>query len=75
MLSTLRPPRPTEAIAEEPAVTGDATEPSPTDSFIGRQQRSAVIIIEVDSTDDPANGQQQLIEYNGFYDQYIYHPL
>jgi len=46
-----------------------------TDSFIASHQRPAVIILEVDSTDDPAHGQQQLIEYNGFYNQYMYHPL
>jgi len=45
------------------------------DSFIRSQQRPAIIIIEADSTDDPAHGQQQLIEYNGFYDQYMYLPL
>jgi len=45
------------------------------DSFIRSQQRPAIIIIEADSTDDPAHGQQQLIEYNGFYDQYMCLPL
>jgi len=46
-----------------------------TDSFIRSHDSPAVIIIEADGTDDPAHGQQQLIEYNGFYDQYMYHPL
>jgi hypothetical protein len=46
-----------------------------TESFIRSQHKPALLIIEVDSTDDPAHGQQQLIEYNGFYDQYMYHPL
>lgn len=46
-----------------------------TDSFIDSRHRPAVLIIEVDGTDDPAHGQQQLIAYNGFYNQYMYHPL
>ncbi len=34
-----------------------------------------MLIIEVDATDDPAHGQQQLIGYNDFYGQWMYHPL
>jgi len=33
------------------------------------------IIIDVDSTDDPCHGAQQMALFNGFYDQHMYHPL
>ena len=46
-----------------------------TDSFIDSQDHPPVVVLEVDSTDDPAHGQQQLIAYNGFHNQYMYHPL
>jgi len=46
-----------------------------TDTFIRSRHKPPVIILEVDSTDDPAHGQQQLIAFNGFYNQYMYHPL
>ncbi len=46
-----------------------------TDSFIRSQHKPPVIILELDSTDDPAHGQQQLIAFNGFFNQYMYHPL
>lgn len=42
-----------------------------------RHERSSgeEIILDLDSTSDPAHGQQQLIFYNGHYDTYMYHPL
>lgn len=46
-----------------------------TDSFIRSQHRPPVLILEGDSTDDPCHGQQQLIAFNGFHNQYMYHPL
>ena len=46
-----------------------------TDSFIRSQHKPPVLIIELDSTDDPVHGQQLLIAFNGFFNQYIYHPL
>ena len=46
-----------------------------TESFIQSQHSPALLILELDSTDDPAHGQQQLIEFNGFHNQYMYHPL
>jgi hypothetical protein len=46
-----------------------------TDSFIRSQHKPPALIIELDSTDDPAHGQQQLIAFNGFFNQYMYHPL
>ncbi len=45
------------------------------DSFIAHTPDPPRLIIELDSTDDPAHGQQQLIGFNGFYDQWMYHPL
>jgi len=45
------------------------------DSFIDNIERPPMLIIELDSTDDPAHGQQQLIGFNGFHSQWMYHPL
>lgn len=33
------------------------------------------LILDVDSTDDPTHGAQQLSFFNGFYDTYMYHPI
>jgi Transposase DDE domain group 1 len=33
------------------------------------------IILDFDSTDDPAHGQQEGVAYHGYYGQYMYHPL
>ena len=33
------------------------------------------ILLDVDSTDDPTHGQQQLSFFNGAYNQHMYHPL
>jgi hypothetical protein len=33
------------------------------------------ILLDVDSTDDPTHGQQQLSFFNAGYDQHMYHPL
>jgi Transposase DDE domain group 1 len=42
----------------------------------GKQVRKrGEILLDVDSTDDPTHGQQQLSFFNGGYDQYMYHPL
>lgn len=35
----------------------------------------SVVILDIDSTDDPTHGQQQLSFFHGFYDQYMFHPL
>ncbi len=40
-----------------------------------RKRRSKEIILDVDPTDDPCYGQQQLTMFNGFYGQYMYFPL
>ena len=34
-----------------------------------------VIILDIDSTDDPTHGQPQLSFFHGYYDQHMYHPL
>jgi hypothetical protein len=33
------------------------------------------IILDIDATDDPVHGHQQLSFFHGYYDEYIYHPL
>jgi hypothetical protein len=33
------------------------------------------ILLDIDSTDDPTHGKQQLSFFNGAYDQHMYHPL
>lgn len=40
-----------------------------------KDQRPAEIILDVDPTDDPCHGAQQLALFNGFYNQYMYLPL
>lgn len=34
-----------------------------------------LIVLDVDATDDPTHGQQQLSFFHGYYDQYMFHPL
>jgi hypothetical protein len=34
-----------------------------------------VMVLDIDSTDDPTHGQQQLSFFHGYYDQHMYHPL
>ena len=38
-------------------------------------RRRGEILLDVDSTDDPTHGQQQLSFFNGGYGQHMYHPL
>ena len=40
-----------------------------------KHNRPAEIILDVDPTDDPCHGAQQLALFNGFYNQYMYLPL
>ena len=40
-----------------------------------RRQRPTHVIIDLDPTDDPAHGQQQLTFWHGYYDQNQYFPL
>jgi len=42
----------------------------------GKQVRQrGEILLDIDSTDDPTHGQQQLSIFNGAYDQHMYHPM
>lgn len=34
-----------------------------------------LIVLDIDSTDDPTHGRQQLSMFHGFYDQHMFHPL
>lgn len=36
---------------------------------------SEQIVLDIDSTDDPTHGDQQLTFFHGFYDQHMFHPL
>jgi Transposase DDE domain group 1 len=49
------------------------------DQFIrlcGQQVRQhGEILLDIDSTDDPTHGQQQLSFFNGAYNQHMYHPM
>ena len=38
-------------------------------------RRRGEILLDLDSTDDPTHGQQQLSFFNGAYDQHMYHPM
>lgn len=46
-----------------------------TDWLDRKQQAPEQITLEIDATDDPTHGAQQLSMYNGFYDQHMYFPL
>jgi hypothetical protein len=41
----------------------------------GPDEHPADLILELDSTDDPTHGTQQLALFHGWYDQHMYHPL
>jgi len=42
----------------------------------GKQVRKrGEILLDIDSTDDPTHGQQQLSFFNGAYGQHMYHPM
>jgi hypothetical protein len=36
---------------------------------------TTVVVLDIDTTDDPTHGEQQLTFFHGFYDQHMYHPL
>jgi Transposase DDE domain group 1 len=38
-------------------------------------RRNGEILLDIDSTDDPTHGQQQLSFFNGAYGQHMYHPM
>jgi hypothetical protein len=41
----------------------------------GPDEHPADLILDLDSTDDPTHGAQQLALFHGWYDQHMYHPL
>jgi hypothetical protein len=41
----------------------------------GLSKRRKQVILDIDGTDDPTHGHQQLSFFHGYYDQRIYHPL
>lgn len=41
----------------------------------GPDEHPSDLVLDVDSTDDPAHGTQQLALFHGWYDQHMYHPL
>jgi len=46
------------------------------DLFIERRDEApARVVIDVDATDDPTHGQQQLTGFHGYYDEHCYLPL
>src|SRR6202162_747898 len=77
------------ALGSQPTVSRWENSPSPRDllklqdalldwfvQICGEQVRKrGEILLDVDSTDDPTYGQQQLSFFNGGYDQHMYHPL
>ena len=46
------------------------------ESYVGRhQKRPRRLVLDLDTTDDPLHGQQELRFFHGHYDEYIYLPL
>lgn len=43
--------------------------------FAAHGPAAGEVILDVDSTDDPTHGAQQLSFFNGHYDEHMYHPL
>lgn len=41
----------------------------------GPDEQPADLVLDLDSTDDPTHGNQQLALFHGFYNQHMYHPL
>lgn len=78
-----------EALGSQPTLSRWENAPSPRDLvrlndalleiFIrvcGDQvRRRGEILLDIDSTDDPTHGQQQLSFFNGAYGQHMYHPM
>lgn len=40
-----------------------------------KKRRPKRIVLDLDGTDDPTHGNQQLTFFHGYYDQYMYHPM
>lgn len=41
----------------------------------GLDLATEVVVLDIDTTDDPTHGAQQLSFFHGYYDHHIYHPL
>ena len=41
----------------------------------GLDAATEVVVLDIDTTDDPTHGAQQLSFFHGYYDHHIYHPL
>ena len=41
----------------------------------GLDVAETLVVLDIDSTDDPTHGGQQLSFFHGFYDQHMFHPL
>jgi hypothetical protein len=78
-----------EALGSQPTLSRWENAPSPRDlvrlndalleiyiRVCGDQvRRRGEILLDIDSTDDPTHGQQQLSFFNGAYGQHMYHPM
>lgn len=42
---------------------------------VARRDPPAELVLDLDPTDDPTHGQQQLSFFNGHYDEHLYQPL
>jgi hypothetical protein len=60
-----------EALGSQPTLSRWENTPSARKQV---RQRSE-ILLDIDSTDDPTHGQQQLSFFNGAYSQHMYHPM
>jgi len=46
------------------------------DSYVAcHPKKRDVVVIDMDATDDPTHGLQQMTLFNGYFGQYMYHPL
>lgn len=45
------------------------------DYVAGLPADTEVVVLDIDSTDDPTHGGQQLTFFNAFYDEHMYHPV
>ncbi len=41
----------------------------------GLDENTDLVVLDIDSTDDPTHGRQQLSFFHGYYDQHMFHPL
>ena len=85
-LSCDRPPA-GEDLASQPTLSRFENRPTPPEVVrlgrllvehyirLHRDREPAEIVLDVDPTDDPCHGAQQLALFNGFYDQHMYLPL